>query len=237
VAVPATSSGPISDADLARVITALRELPRIVRLRVVPLQELLPLLPPGAGSKDMLAALPLPRLVDISFEPGHLPDRADLIARLTTVAPNATVGEPSTGGAESAAVVRRLRLVGWAGGALALASLVAGSALVVRAALLAQRDTVSLLRSLGAGEAQVARQFEQYAARNGLYGALSGFVAALAILVVVAVAGGIWPEAGLVEPRLALADWLRLMAVPVAAALLAASAARLTVRLGLARLG
>jgi hypothetical protein len=62
-------------------------------------------------------------------------------------------------------------------------------------------------------------------------------VAALAILVVVAVAGGIWPEAGLVEPRLALADWLRLMAVPVAAALLAASAARLTVRLGLARLG
>ena len=127
----------------------------------------------------------------------------------------------------------------WAGRAAAwrLLSLIAGSALVVRGALIAQRETVRLLRSLGAAEAQVARQFEQYAARNGLYGALFGFLAALGILVLLALAGAAWPESGLVEPRLTLADWLRLATVPVAAALLAAVAAQLTVRLGLARLG
>jgi cell division transport system permease protein len=133
--------------------------------------------------------------------------------------------------------MRRLRLLGWTGGAMALASLIAGSVLVVRGALLAQRETVCLLRSLGAGEAQVARQFEQYAARNGLQGAFLGFLAAIALLVALAMPGAAWPEAGLVEPRLMLAEWLRLAAVPVAAALLAAGAARLTVCLGLARLG
>ena len=41
----------------------------------------------------------------------------------------------------------------------------------------------------------------------------------------------------LIAQRLTLAEWLRLATVPVAAALLAAAAAQLTVRLGLARLG
>jgi cell division transport system permease protein len=237
VAVPPTAAGPAAEAELLGVIESLRALPGVVRLRMVPTQELLPLLPPGASDAQLLATLPLPRLIEVSFEPGQEPDRAALAARLATAAPEAVVGEPVAGGLEGAAVMRRLRVLGWAAGALALLSLIAGSALVVRGALIAQRETVRLLRSLGAGEAQVARQFEQYAARNGLYGALAGFVAALAILVLLAVAGFAWPEAGLVEPRLTLADWLRLVAVPVAAALLAACAARLTVRLGLARLG
>lgn len=237
VAMPPTAARPPSDAELTPAIEALRSLPGVVRLRVVPAQELLPLLPPGTSDAPMLAELPLPRLLEVSFDPGQEPDSAVIATRLATAAIEAVVGEPVAGGAEGAAAIHRLRLVGWVGGALALLSLIAGSVLVVRGALIAQRETVRLLRSLGAGEAQVARQFEQYAARNGLFGALLGFVAALAMLVLLAVAGVAWPDAGLVEPRLSLADWLRLVAVPVAAALLAACAARLTVRLGLARLG
>ena len=237
VAVPPTAAGPATEAELAPVIAALRTLPGVVRLRVVPAQELLPLLPPGASDVQLLAGLPLPRLIELSFDPARVPDRAAIAAPLTTAAPDAVVGEPVAGGADGAANVRRLRLLGWAGGCLALVSLIAGSALVVRGALIAQHETVRLLRSLGAAEAQVARQFEQYAARNGLYGALFGFLAALGILVLLALAGAAWPESGLVEPRLTLADWLRLATVPVAAALLAAVAAQLTVRLGLARLG
>ena len=209
----------------------------MVGLRLVEAQELLPLLPSGTGDGQVLASLPLPRLIELALDPAAAPDRAAIAAALAAAAPDAVVGEPASGAGEAAAAIRRLRLLGWAGGALALASLVAGSVLVVRASLAAQCETVRLLRSLGAGEAQVAHQFEQFAARNGLRGALLGFVAAIAALVLLALAGTAWPEAGLVEPRLALADWLRLVAVPVAAALLAAIAARLTVRLGLARLG
>jgi cell division transport system permease protein len=237
VAVPPSTTGIAAEAELAPVLAALRGLPGTVRLHVVPVGDLLPALAPGGATDELLAVLPLPRLVEVAFDPAHEPNRAAIAAALAPVAAEAVIGEPVTGGAEGAAAMRRLRFLGWAGGILALASLIAGSILVVRGALAAQRETVRLLRSLGAGEAQVARQFEQYAARNGLLGAVLGFLAAIALLVGLAMAGAAWPEAGLAEPRLLLADWLRLAAVPVAAALLAAGAARLTVRLGLARLG
>ena len=237
VALPPTAAGPASEAELSPAIEALRTLPGLMGLRVVPVQELLPMLPPGTSDGRLLAALPLPRLIEVAVDPRAAPNRSTIVARLATAAPEAVVGEPMAATAAAATSIGRLRLLGWAGGVLALMSLVAGSALVVRASLIAQRETVRLLRSLGADEAQVARQFEQFAARNGLRGALLGFVAAIALLVLFALIGSAWPEAELVEPRLALADWLRLVAVPVAAALLAAVAARLTVRLGLARLG
>lgn len=237
VAVPPGATGAVSNDELTAAVGAMRRLPGVLQLRVVPPEELLPLLPSGAGNAQLLADLPLPRLIEIGFAPAQVPDGAALAAALATSAPEAVAGEPVIGGAAGAAAMRQLRLVGWIGGAVALVCLMGGSALVVRAALSAQRETVRLLRSLGTDEAQVARQFEQYAARNGLYGACAGFLAALAALVLLAMAGAVWPEAGLAEPKLSLADWLRLLAVPVAAALLAAAAARLTVRLGLARLG
>jgi cell division transport system permease protein len=237
VAMPPTATGMASEAELAPMLAALRGLSGVVRLRVVPTPDLLPALVPSDAATRLLADLPLPRLVEVAFDPGQEPDRAAIAAKLSGVADEAVIGAPLAGGAEGAVAMRRLRLLGWTGGAMALASLIAGSVLVVHGAILAQRETVCLLRSLGAGEAQVARQFEQYAARNGLQGAFLGFLAAIALLVALAMAGAAWPEAGLAEPRLMLADWLRLAAVPVTAALLAAGAARLTVRFGLAQLG
>ena len=234
VAVPPGPSGMAGDAELAPRLAALRRLPGMVQLRVLPVAELLPALAPGDAGGLLLADLPLPRVIEVAFDRAVVPDRAALAA---AAGAEAVIGEPVVGGAEGAAAMRRLRLVGLAGGALALACLIAASVLVVRGALVAQRDTVRLLRSLGAGEAQVALQFEQYAARNGLRGAALGFLAAMAVLVGLAGAGAAWPAAGLPEPRLLPADWLRLAAVPVAAAFLAAVAARLTVRFGLARLG
>ena len=234
VVVPPTLAATAADAEIAAVLAALRALPGALDARTVAVDALLPSLPEGQGAA--LASLPLPRFIEVAFPPDRVPARAVIAERLAPVAPDAAIGEPGTGG-EVAAAIRRLRLAGGIGGALALACLMAGSGLVVRGALLAQRETVRLLRSLGASEAQMARQFEQYAARNGLRGAATGFLAALALLVLLGAAGVAWPEAGLAEPRLTPAAWLRLLAVPVAAALLAATAARLAVRFGLARFG
>ncbi len=237
LAIPPTAARTATEDELGPVLAALRSLPGLLGARVIPIGDLLPTLVPEGGDAGTLAELPLPRLVELALDRTRPPDRAAIAERLAGVVPDAVIGEPAESGVESATAIWRLRLLGWAGGTLALASLIAGSTLVVRGALAAQRETVRLLRSLGASESQVARQFEQYAARNGLQGAIFGFLAAVTLLVGLAMAGAAWPEAGLAEPRLMLADWLRLAAVPVAAALLAAGAARLTVRLGLARLG
>ena len=133
VAIPPDAAGPVTEAELAAAIGALRALPGVIGLRLLETQELLPLLPSGTGDAQLLAALPLPRLIELALDPaasaGPCRDRrCPGCGR-----PEAVVGEPVSGGGEGAAAIRRLQLLGWAGGALALVSLVAGSVLVVRA--------------------------------------------------------------------------------------------------------
>ena len=235
VVVPAAPDGSEPDA-LEPLVAVLDDLPGLVRLRIVPPEELMPGGPTDGVRPGGPSPLPLPRMLDVAFAPELAPEPRTLADRLRPLAAGVTVGAATDDRAERAAVARRTMLVGWLGGGLALAGLALGVAAVARWGLTAQREAVRLLRALGASEGHVARQFEQSAARTGLIGASGGFVAAVALLALLGLAGRLWPEAGLVEPRLAPADWLRLVAVPVAAALLAAVAARLAVRVGLARL-
>jgi predicted lysophospholipase L1 biosynthesis ABC-type transport system permease subunit len=132
--------------------------------------------------------------------------------------------------------LRRTQWLGWLGSAAAFAGLILGVTAVARRSLASQAATVRLLRSLGAGDTQVSGQFEERAARAALAGAAVGFVIAIGVLAMLGLPGRIWPDAGMIEPRLTPAHWLRLIAVPVAGGLLAGWVARLTVRFGLTRL-
>jgi hypothetical protein len=72
----------------------------VVRLRVVPTPDLLPALVPSDAATRLLADLPLPRLVEVAFDPGQEPDRAAIAAKLSGVADEAVIGAPVAGGAE-----------------------------------------------------------------------------------------------------------------------------------------
>ncbi|MFO1047701.1 MAG: hypothetical protein U1E52_07360 [Geminicoccaceae bacterium] len=235
VALPPPSGAPDA-AMLERVVEAIRRIPGMVELREVPPTELQTLVPAGLLEGVGGAGVTLPRLLEVGFESRSTPRPDDLVARLAAVAPGITVGAPDDDAAAQTSDSLRTMRLGWLGGGLCLAGLVLGVALVARWALGAQAEGVRLLRALGANDAHISRQFEEHAARAALIGAGAGFLAALSVLAALALAGRIWLAVGPVEPRLTPADWLHLAAVPVAGGLLAGWVAKLTVRIGLARL-
>ena len=232
VALPTVSPGQ-DGSTLARIAEELRRMPGVLAVREVPAAELRALLP--AGMLDP-RAVSLPRLIEMDFASDVAPEPDELAGRLSSIAPGVTVATPAAQPSSRAADARRVLHLGWLGAGLSLAALVVGVAMVARWALLAQAEGVRLLRGLGANDAHVSRQFEEHAARAALAGAAVGFLAALAVLALIAAGGLFWPAWGPIGLRLAPADWLSLAAVPVAGGLLAGWVAKLTVRIGLRHL-
>jgi cell division transport system permease protein len=207
----------------------------MIALREIPARELGALLPSGLIDSNHADTVALPSLIEVEFATRNAPDAHELAARLAPVAPGVNVAASSTEPAERLAGLRRTQRLGWFGGGLLLSALVTGVALVMRWALAAQAESVRLLRSLGASDKDVSRQFEEHAARAALAGAGVGSLVALAALAGLALLGRFWLDPASFELRLPPADWLRLAAVPVGGGLLAGWVAKLTVRLGLLR--
>jgi cell division transport system permease protein len=237
VALPAVDDPAAGEAELARVRAALEEMPGVAWTALVSEEELGELIEPwfGAVAPEARAELPLPRLVDVRFQPGVVPDLPELARRVRAIVPNALIDEtgPASGALEEAAL--RLRWIGGGAGLLVLVVLVVVVVLVTRASLDLHDETVDLLRLLGAPDRYVARQFELHAMGSALRGGSVGFAAALASVVGLVHLPALW---GLrlvpVVPR--PLDWILLAMVPVLAALLITLAARLAAAHGLARL-
>ena len=199
-------------------------------------EELSRLLAPALEREGGLAGLPMPRLIDVAFNPGREPDPAALEARLAKLAPGVTVDQAAADDAAGTRAARSLRLLALAAAVMVYAVLVVVVVLVTRMSLDLHQETVDLLRLMGAADHYVGRQFEQHALSNALRGGLFGFTAAIMTVsgYMVALAAG--PDSGLPRLELAPADWLLLGCVPVVAALLTALVARRTARWGLERL-
>jgi cell division transport system permease protein len=236
VALPATGDRTPSDADVARVTAALGQLDGVAFVRPVEVQELGPLVQPWLGQKAQLAGLPLPRLLDIGFNPGRELDLAAIVARAAALAPGATVDETDPGTLDGGRTARSVRALALGAGVLLLGGLVGVVVVVTRMSLDLHQETVDLLRLMGAPDDYVARQFEHHALGNALRGGLLGFMAALAAVLGFMVAIAVLPGGGLPCVEFLPLDWLLLGCIPVTAALATAVVARLTARWGLARL-
>jgi cell division transport system permease protein len=214
-----------ADAAAARAAEALSGVKGVVEADALEKQKAEALLAPWLG-RDVLADLPVPRLVTVELDP-RAPATADTMGKaLEAAGVDATVDDHTLWLKDVLRAGALARTAGIATAMLVAAAAAAVIAFATRAGLSARGDLVGVLHLTGAEDRFIADLFQvrfaRMAAQAGLIGAgAAAILAALARLV-----GG---AAGL-TPILPVAwsDLLALVPCPLIAALIAAAAARVT---------
>lgn len=236
IQIPTMAGADETEARIKRVTQMLNAMPGVLRVRVLTARESAALVEPWLGRGAASVGLPLPRLIDVGLAEGAAVDVAEIRRRVEAAVPGAAVEEHQKWLDEMIGVVRW----GWR---LALAIVVliffAAAMTIVfamRTSLRIHRNVTDVLHLIGARDQYIAEQFQRHAFRLGLVGGLVG--AGFAGLVVIGIERILAKVETLQAMRLSLPiwAWLILAAVPLAAAALAAVAARYTVLRGLARM-
>jgi cell division transport system permease protein len=176
---------PVAGRDIARdttaVIETMRLQPGIVEVRPFSKDESAKLLEPWLGSGLSLDELPVPRVIVARVQPGTALDLAGLRARVTQVAPSASVDD------HRAWIERMRSMTGatvFAGiGILVLVTIatIISVSFATRGAMAANRPIVEVLHFVGAGDSYIANRFLRHFLRLGLEGGVIGGGAAMLV--------------------------------------------------------
>ena len=168
------SAGRDLDRDAAAVTEAMRAQPGILEIRAFTKAESAKLLEPWLGSGLSFDDLPVPRVIVARVQPGASLDLAALRARVTQVAPSASVDDHR-------AWIERMRSMSGAtvfAGigilALVIAATIISVSFATRGAMAANRPIVEVLHFVGAGDRYIANRFQRHFLRLGLEGGVIG---------------------------------------------------------------
>jgi cell division transport system permease protein len=217
------------DAEASAALTALRQSPDVARAEPVDRTELERLLRPWLGSDSADPDLPIPAMIDVDLKNADPAASSQLASAVQAAASDARIDRHETWMSPIAHVMRLV--VGFAFGLVVLMALATATVVVLaaRAGLDAHRTTIDVLHMLGSTDIQIARLFQRRIAFDTLAGGVIGAIAAAAVLVFagVEIAGlGSDLVAGV---SLDIGDWIVIALLPIAFALLATFAARVSV--------
>jgi cell division transport system permease protein len=189
------------------------------------------LVEPWIGKNNLVAEIPLPRLIDASIIPGEEVDIPTLSARLKQAAPNAILDDHNRWIARLATMANTVRYSAYGILLLIAGATAAAVSFATRAGLATHHEMVELLHQMGALPGFIARTVEWHYFFAALVAGLTGTLFATALFLG---AGGLEQfgvEAVPFLPPLSL-KWTEipfLFAVPVAASLIAWATARVSV--------
>lgn len=230
----------IRAAEAVRAVEAIKTMPGVAGLRLVPQEELDALIEPWLGTgiaSATGAAIPVPALIDVRLKGPATPAQLEAIGRrVMPVAPSAKIDAQSNWLRPVFDAMVSLQVLSIALVALLAMALAAAVLLAARSALGANRDTIEIVHLLGGTDAQVARVFQRSIGYDAAGGGTVGLALAMVVILVLARRfSGL--GAGLVDNgALVWSDWLLLALVPILATLLAMLTARLTVLHALRRM-
>jgi cell division transport system permease protein len=238
VQVAASTAGAAAttlEARLAAALDLLRRTPGIRRADPVTPEAASALLEPWLGSAAALADLPMPRLIDVSFDT-HQVDTAALGRQLAAAVPGASFDDHRRWIDSLATIARWVIMVSL--GIVLLVGAVAALSVIfaVRSGLAVHREVIEVLHLIGAHDDYIANNFARHTLWVGLRGGVLGSALALASLLALGWLGRDVTPGMLPGLRLDTLDWVLLALLPPLAALLAALTARSTVLRALARL-
>jgi cell division transport system permease protein len=184
VTVQIIESDPAARAGQRNAVTRrLKGVSGIESVKPVPDAEVRGLLEPWLGSDVVDADIPVPALVDVTFDqpPGAAELKA-LQARLKPVAPMTKLDSHATWMAPFFNLMRAL--VWLAVGVLVLLLLATSATVVlaVRSTLNTHRETIEIMHMMGGTDVQAARLFQRRVALDALLGGFFGFGAAAIVI-------------------------------------------------------
>lgn len=234
VQIAAVDDPALVDARVQTAVGLLRGMPGILRAEPLSREAAAALIQPWLGDAALDPDLPLPRLIDVVFDPGRL-DLGALRQALSAV--------PGSSFDDHLRWVEGLRRIARSGtllalGVLALIGLAAALSVVfsTRSGLAVQHDVIDVLHTIGARDRDIANGYARHAMLLALRGGIVGGVLAGGLLVALGL-GIEAPTVGMLPAlRLAWSDWVLLALLPLAAAVIAGLTARQTVLATLGRL-
>jgi cell division transport system permease protein len=222
----------LRDRQAAAIVAAVRPLPGVTRAAEADRARLAELLKPWLGDAGLDPDLPMPAMIDVEVAAAQAGGVEQAVRR---IAPAARIDRH----AQWLSPVRSfMATLSWL--AVGLMLLIAGATaavvlLAARSGLDTHRDTIDVLHMLGSTDVQVARLFQRRIALDTLMGGLIGTGAALALVWLLQSRMGTLGSEVLSGVALQQRDWLLLLLVPLAFALLATVAARVAVLRALGR--
>ncbi|PDT74967.1 ABC transporter permease [Bradyrhizobium sp. C9] len=167
------------DRDAQAAVEAMRAQSGILEVRPFSKEESAKLLEPWLGSGLSIDELPVPRVIVARVQPGTTLDLAALRARVTQVAPTASVDD------HRAWIERMRSMTGatvFAGVGILILVIIAtiiSVSFATRGAMASNRPIVEVLHFVGAGDSFIANRFLRHFLRLGLEGGLIGGGAAM----------------------------------------------------------
>ncbi|HXI05818.1 MAG: cell division protein FtsX [Bradyrhizobium sp.] len=167
------------ERDTAAVAEAMRGQPGIVEVRPFSREESAKLLEPWLGTGLSLEQLPVPRVIIARVQPGSALDLAGLRARVTRVAPSASVDDHRAWIERMRSMTGATVLAGIGILVLVIIATIISVSFATRGAMAANRPIVEVLHFVGAGDAYIANHFLRHFLMLGLEGGVIGGGAAM----------------------------------------------------------
>ncbi|MGT2503604.1 cell division protein FtsX [Bradyrhizobium guangxiense] len=169
------------DRDTAAVAEAIRAEPGIVEVKPFSREESGKLLEPWLGTGLSMDDLPVPRMIIARVQPGTPLDLGTLRARVTQVAPSASVDDHRAWIERMRSMTNATVLAGLGILALVIVATIISVSFATRGAMAANRPIVEVLHFVGAGDRYIANHFLRHFLRLGLEGGVIGGGAAMLV--------------------------------------------------------
>ncbi|CAA7616414.1 ABC transporter permease [Magnetospirillum sp. UT-4] len=234
--VPGESGDALTEERVRQAVELIRRTHGVEAVRALDKRQITALLEPWLGSADVVKDLPLPRLIDVSVDPGVRLDLGLLAERLGKAVPGVSLDDHRVW---LSRLINLSRTTGWVAIAIVVLIGCVTSATVIyatRTGMAVNRGIIEVLHLIGARDDYIARQFADRAFALGFAGGVLGLALAVPTLTMIGwaarrVEGGFLPQL-----TVSLPGWVVVALLPLAAALLAMLTARLTVHGTLARM-
>jgi cell division transport system permease protein len=176
VEIPAVDDeASFSQADrVKQAVSILRAMPGVSHITPVKDEEATRLLQPWIPDQDVLKALPIPSLIDIEREAGSKLTADDVRLKLRTTLRDVRVDDHIAWLGDFARFVNGIAAFGGLMILLSALTLVLAVSLVCRTIMATEKETITLLHTMGADDHDIARHFEHHARQLSMHAALTG---------------------------------------------------------------